>query len=385
MKRASLSLSRSRTSAIAGVMFTAAYFLVAVSTTSAAEPATGAAATDVTAKVTDHSRVMGAARADCKKCHVSEVAAGMKTVHFQSAEQRLYKFDGNTKKYADALGIKQAELLSNSACADCHGTVALEAGQKKVVSGVSCESCHGAAGGDDGWLNTHQSYHASMKIPREQETAEHKAERHARCDTAGMVRSTNLYGLAKSCYGCHLIGNEKLVAAGHKAASVFDFVSWSTGEVRHNFFMDKEVNAAAPSLWTETEKGTVANRRRMKFVVGMFAQVETTLRLLAPATEGAVIKQFRNPLRDAAELLQEVDTPETVAVGELVEDFVPSRTGKKPENGDEYLAAADEIAEHAKAFVNANDGSKFADLDEIIEETPAYYSQQYKQKYGEEN
>jgi hypothetical protein len=113
--------------------------------------------------------------------------------------------------------------------------------------------------------------------------------------------------------------------------------------------------------------------------------VETTLRLLAPATDGAVIKQFRTPLRDAAELLQEVETPETLAAGELVEDFVPSRTGKKPEQGEEYLAAADEIAEHASAFVKSYDGSKFGDLDEIIEETPAYYSQQYKQKYGEEN
>ncbi len=381
MKRTSL--RRARTSACVGIILTCAINECPVpSAASAAEPATGAAAD---AKITDHARVMGAARGDCKKCHVSEVAAGMKTVHFLSAEQRLYKFDGNTKKYADALGIKQTELLSTSVCSDCHGTVALEAGQKKVISGVSCESCHGAAGGDDGWLNPHQSYHASMKVPRDQEAAEHKAARHAKCDTAGMIRSTNLYGLAKACYGCHLIGDEKLVAAGHKAASVFDFVSWSTGEVRHNFFMDKEVNADAPSLWTETEKGTVANRRRMKFIVGMFAQVETTLRLLAPATDGAVIKQFRTPLRDAAELLQEVETPETLAAGELVEDFVPSRTGKKPEQGEEYLAAADEIAEHASAFVKSYDGSKFGDLDEIIEETPAYYSQQYKQKYGEEN
>ncbi len=61
------------------------------------------------------------------------------------------------------------------------------------------------------------------------------------------------------------------------------------------------------------------------------------------------------------------------------------RTGKKPEDGEEYLSAADEIAEHANAFVKAYDGSQFADLDEIIEETPAHYSQQYKQKYGEEN
>ncbi len=353
-------------------------------TATAAEPATGAVASAGT-KFSDHTRVMGTAKADCKKCHVSEVAAAMKTVHFRSAEQRLYKFTGNTKKYADALGIKQAELLSTSVCADCHGTVAVEAGQKTVISGVSCESCHGAAGGEDGWLNAHQSYHASMKIPRGQEADEHKAARHKKCDTAGMIRSTDIYGLAKNCYGCHLIGNEKLVAAGHKAASVFDLVSWSTGEVRHNFFMNKEVNAAAPSLWMESEKGTVANRRRMKFVLGMFAQVEATLRLLAPASEGAVIKQFRTPLRDAAELLQEVDTPETLEAGELVEDFVPSRTGKKSEDSEEYLSAADEIAEHARAFVKAYDGSRFADLDEIIEETPAYYSQQYKQTYGEEN
>ncbi|MEO2015675.1 MAG: multiheme c-type cytochrome [Fuerstiella sp.] len=389
------SLSWVRMSAFAGLISAIALLLYSVApVTSAAEPATGATATtavsapvaaNANTKITDHARVMGVAKADCKKCHVSEVATGMKTVHFLSAEQRLYKFDGNTRKYADALGIKQTELLSTSVCADCHGTVAEEAGQRKVISGVSCESCHGAAGGEDGWLNSHQSYHESMKIPREQETAEHKAARREKCDTAGMIRSTNIYGLAKACYGCHLIGNEKLVAAGHKAASVFDFVAWSNGEVRHNFFINKDVNAAAPSLWMESEKASAANRRRMKFVVGMFAQVETTLRLLAPATDGAVIKQFRTPLRDAAEMLQEVDTPETLAAGELVEDFVPSRTGKKPEDGEEYLAAANEVAEHARAFMKAYDGSKFADLDEIIDETPPYFSQQYKQKYGEDN
>ena len=389
------------TSAFVGLISTSALVLYSVAPmTSAAEPVTGAPATTavvgpVAATTTanpgiaDHARVMGVARADCKKCHVSEVAAGMKTVHSLSADQRLYKFDGNTKKYADALGIKQTELLSTSLCSDCHGTVAIEAGQQKVISGVSCESCHGAAGGEDGWLNTHQSYHESMKIPREQETADHKATRHAKCDTAGMIRSTNIYGIAKACYGCHMIGAEKLVAAGHKAASTFDFVSWSVGEVRHNFFMDKDTNAEAPSLWVASEGGNAQNRRRVKLVVGTLVQLETALRLRANATNPAIIPQYAGFALAANGKILQINaiagTPETTAVAAFVGPMAGTLFAGLPTDKETYSAAADKVAQQAKAFIENHDGGNLAGVDSMLQVMPPYYSQQYKQKYGEDN
>lgn len=334
----------------------------------------------------DHSKVMGLSRADCKKCHASEVATWMKTVHFLSPEQRLYKYEGNTKKYADALGIGKEELLSTSVCSDCHGTVALVEGQRKVVSGVSCESCHGPAGGEDGWLNRHQSYHESMKIPREQESADHKAARHKACDGAGMIRSTNIYGLAKNCYGCHLIGNEKLVGAGHKASSTFDLVSWSSGEVRHNFFMNKEVNAEAPSLWMESEQGEAANRKRIKFIVGTLVQLETALRLRANATNPAVIPQYGGIAAAANGKIAQINavagTPETIAVGALAAPMLATLFVPMPTDKETYTAAADKIAGHTQAFLEAHDGSQLSAVDTMIQLTPPHYSQQYKQKYG---
>ena len=333
-----------------------------------------------------HARVMGVTKADCKKCHVSEVASWMKTVHFLSPQQRLYKFEGNTKKYADALGIAQADLLSSSVCADCHGTVALEEGKKKVISGISCESCHGASGGEDGWLNPHQSYHEAKKVPREEETAEHKAARHAKIDAAGMIRSTNIYGLAKNCYGCHMIGDEKLIAAGHKAASAFDFVGWSDGEVRHNFFMDKTKNADAPSLWMETTEGSAQNRKRLKFVVGALTQLEMALRRRATATNPAVIPQFGGLAAAANGKIAQVNgvagTPETFAVGALAGPLLGTLFIPMPNDKETYTAAADKVAEQTEAFLKSNDGSKLAGIDPLLATSPAHYSQQYKDKYG---
>jgi len=330
-------------------------------------------------------RTMGVVAADCKKCHPSEVATWMKTVHFQSPDLRLYKFEGNTKKYAEAMGMTNANLLADSMCADCHATKAVRDGEVKVISGVSCEKCHGAAGGENGWLNRHQSYHANKPIPRAQETAEHRAERLKFCDEAGMIRSENIYGISKSCFSCHIVGNEKLIAAGHKAASAFDFVSWSSGEVKHNFFVDKTNNAEAPSLWMERTGGKPENRKRMKLVIGTLVQLEFALRTRAGATNPAVIPQFGGIAAAANGKLAQINafapTAEIQAVTALITPllgtlFVPQQTDKVT-----YSQAADKVAEQTKLFSKNHDGSKFAGLDAMIKQFPPHYSQQYKQKY----
>lgn len=333
----------------------------------------------------DPARVVGVVKGDCKKCHPSEVAAWTRTMHFQSADLRLRNFTGNTKKYAEALGVAEKDLMKNSVCADCHGTKSVVENEVRVISGVSCESCHGASGGENGWLNRHQSYHETKTIPREQETPEHREARIDFCKKAGKVFTSDIKGLARNCYSCHVIDNEKLIAAGHKAASAFDFVSWSEGEVRHNFHLDKTTNAPAPTLWLDDTRSSPENRRRLKFVVGAMSQLEETLRRRADLTNPAVIPQIGGIAAAANGKLAQINgmagTDQTKAVGNLAMPllgflFVPQPTDKKF-----YTDAADKIAEQIKEFSLKHDGSKLSGLDTIIKLTPPHYSEQFKKKY----
>ncbi len=333
-------------------------------------------------------KTMGLVRGDCKKCHPSEVSSWMKSTHFQSAELRLYSKTGNTKKYADALGINSHELKTTSVCADCHGTKSVKENQITVLSGVSCEKCHGAAGGETGWLNRHQSYHPSAIIPRTQESTQHKKSRLQHCDNAGMIRSGNIYSMVKSCYKCHLVNNEKLVAAGHKLASTFEFVSWSEGEVQHNFLLNRNVNAKAPSLWLENTGSSVQQRRRLKLIIGTLMQVEMGLRSRATAKSPVLIPQMGGMIAAANGKLMQINgvapTEEVAAVSALILPLMGTIFAPLPNDPETYTAVADKVSNLAKQFSNAHDGEKLAGVDALLEATPQHYSQQYREKYGTE-
>ncbi|MDB4743577.1 cytochrome c family protein [Planctomicrobium sp.] len=335
--------------------------------------------------LTDPSHMLGLIRGDCKKCHPSEVAAWMKSTHFLSADLRLYMNSANTKKYADALKIEESQLLTTSVCADCHGTKAIKDSNVSVISGVSCEKCHGGSGGDSGWLNRHQSYHTSLIVPRTSETKEHRTERLQDCDQAGMVRSSNIYGLAKTCYSCHLVNNEELVAAGHKLASAFEFVSWSEGEVRHNFLLNRNENAEAPSIWLERTGRSVQERRRLKFVLGTLAQLEIGLRTRADAKSPILIPQIGGMIAAANGKLMQVNgvapTEEVLAVTMIVLPLMGTLFAPLPNDAETYNAAADKIAGYAKQFAEKQTGENLSALDALISATPPHFSQQFKDKY----
>ena len=331
-------------------------------------------------------RVMGVFRGDCKKCHPSEVAAWMKTTHYQSSDLRLLSFKGNTQKYADSLKISRDDLLGNSLCANCHGTKSVVNGQVKVVSGVSCESCHGASGGEGGWLSRHQSYHNNQPLPRNQETPEHREQRIADSEAAGMIRSHNLFDQAQACFRCHVVGNADLIAAGHKMSSAaFEYVSWSDGEVRHNFLLDRTQNAKAPSLWQETTNGSTENRRRLKFVVGTLAQLEAMLRARAEMTSPIVIPQIGGSIAAANGKLAQINamapTEEVGAVAGIIGPMLATLFAPLPDDKAKYSKAADDVAQYARAFAASHDGSKLPALDAMINLTPPRFSQQFRQKY----
>lgn len=331
------------------------------------------------------SKVVGTKGANCKQCHPSEVAAWEKTAHHVST--RRLEDQPNTLKYAAALGVPTESLQKNSVCAECHGTKSGAGADVKIVSGVSCESCHGPA---KDWLKPHGMYAddfkfeslAQLREARTRETDEHRKQRLEMCAQAGMIRPAALYDLAKNCLECHMVGNEKLVAAGHKAASAFELASWSSGEIRHNFFMNADVNAKAPTLWMERQGKTAEERQRVKFVLGALVQLEAALRNRAKARSPAYIGQVGGLAAAAHGRLSQINamaqTHEVKASADLMTPMLG--TIFIPQAGDEktYLEAADTVAEQAKAFLKNHDGSDLGALDSVIAALPARYSQHYK-------
>ncbi len=199
----------------------------------------------------DATRVKGAE--SCRKCHEAEYTAWTQTTHFRNHE-RISSSAG--QKYAKAYG-------GTDVCMTCHSTPHTSAAQFSGEVGVSCESCHSAAGGDGGWFDLHSDY-GGKEFKREDESASHLQERQVACEKAGMIRSENAYALAKNCYTCHIVADEKLLSTGHKPGhSDFDLIPWMQGEVRHNFQVDQKTNADSPSLLTARSGIKTAQRKRL--------------------------------------------------------------------------------------------------------------------------
>lgn len=332
----------------------------------------------------DPADVVGVSEANCKQCHPSETTHWQKTSHFNSLDR--LKYSGNGKKYADALGITAADLATTSVCADCHGTKKETDGIAMAISGVSCESCHGGA---KGWLAAHSDYGlghefttlAALRADRGQETAEHREMRLSTTAAAGMIRPDTLHDLATNCLSCHVVDNEKLVAAGHKAASSFELTSWLNGEVRHNYFVDPEVNADAPSLWMENTESTAAERDRMKFVVGALAQNEMLLRARAKTSNPAIIPQLGGQIAAGSGKLAQINaisgTPETQVVAGKLAPIMGTVFAPLPTDETTYSGLADEVRDQTKLFIQSHDGSTFVGLDGLIKAISPHYSQQF--------
>lgn len=367
-----------------------AYVWMTASQTTSGSPAVAQRASAVGAAASaggatdpvDPVRVMGLVRGDCKKCHPSEVISWTQTYHAHTLD-KIAKYEGNTKKYADAMNVAPETLLTTSLCANCHGMKADVDGKVRVLSGVSCESCHGASGGEEGWLNRHQSYNASMPVPRGQETPEHRAERIEACESAGMIRSERVRLEALNCLSCHLVGNEQLLSAGHPSLkATFDFNAWTAGEVRHNYFINRDVNADAPSLWAEETGLSKAERERVKFVVGALATLEYSLRVRAKLTNPAIIPGVSGFAAAANGKLAQINsvaaTPQTQSAAGIFAPMLATIFAPTPNDEKIYTEAADKIAKLTGEFLKENDGSKLAALDAFLAAVQPYYSQQYQ-------
>lgn len=285
----------------------------------------------------------------CAECHTKETAIWKNTRHHRTFREMPRSKEA--RGIAGKLGIKR--IKADPLCLGCHFTTQKKRSKTRVTAGISCESCHGAA---ENWLKIHSEF--SGKPNKKSETASEAAVRWKQSVAHGMIRKDAFYGIAKNCYGCHVVPNEKLVnVGGHPAGSAFELVSWSQGEVRHNvWYNDGKHNVLA---------GT--KRRRIMYLVGLTVELETALRAIAVATkfEEYAIRmahradKARKALHAAAERL-----PDVTELASIVEHA--HSAGLKLGNKEALNTAADKVAASAKALADRYDGSKLAGIDPLV-------------------
>ncbi len=293
----------------------------------------------------DASKVVGPT--ECAECHKDETAVWKGTHHFTTF-RNMPRTD-KAREIADKMGIKR--MKAESLCLDCHFTNQVVAGKEKPVAGISCESCHSAS---KDWVKVHSEFSGKKK---ETESAAEATARWELAEEKGMIRPKLIYLLAKNCYSCHVVPQEKLVnTGGHPAGSKFDLVSWSQGEVRHNSWYSKGVNKPAST-----------ERKRMLYVMGLVVELETALRGVGKATEKANYAKLmakrantaRKKVAAVAKLLP--DVKELAAIVKLSKS-----AGLKLNNEESLTKAADGISVEALALSMNYDGSTFGALDKYV-------------------
>lgn len=283
----------------------------------------------------------------CLECHESEGKAWQKSHHFETFKE-LHKRK-EAKAIAEKMGVKN--IKKEVTCAQCHYT-----GQKvgDPIAGISCESCHGAA---KNWIKVHNDY-GGPSVKKEQETAAHKAERIQKAVKGGMIRPENIYDVAKNCYQCHTVPNEKLVeVGGHQAGSDFELVSWSQGEVRHNFLSGAGSNKPAS-----------AERKRILYIAGRVLDLEHGLRGVAEVTKASpyavdMAKRVQRAVGHVKAIKEALNKPELNQIFDIGNGALGQL---KPNNKATLVKAADDISSAARKFLAANDGSALGAVDGLI-------------------
>lgn len=293
---------------------------------------------------------------DCGECHKDEIAAWKLTHHSKSFFELTRREEA--REIAEKLGLKRIKRESD--CLTCHFTTVVEDDEVKPIAGTSCESCHGAAAE---WKDIHNDY-GGKDLKKEDETPAHRAERIAKTKALGMIRAEDIYAVAANCYQCHTVPNERLVnVGGHKAGSRFELVSWSQGEVRHNFFRSESGKDNIPSS---------TQRLRLMYVTGLALDLEYGLRAVANATEKdtfAVAQAKRvqaavKKLEEAQALINDPQIAAAIAAGKEAK--------LKLNNHDQLIEMATTVQNSIKTFLGQQDGSRLAALDSLLPKPEDY-------------
>lgn len=217
----------------------------------------------------------------CAKCHKQQLEKYKTTKHFQSYET-LHR-TAESKAICRKLGVRSVKR--DKRCARCHYTPTFSAsGKFKASSGVSCENCHGAS---RDWVK-HHNFYGDGDTTGESESLEHKEQRIAKSIELGMRHPANVFLLARSCYSCHLVNDAELVndTAHPFVSDQFNFIAWSQGRMRHNYFRTggKE-NAVSDSA-----------RQRLMYVADLIAACEVAINEYDPQ-QRAPLSEYQTGIR----------------------------------------------------------------------------------------
>jgi len=292
----------------------------------------------------------------CANCHGSEVRVWRQTPHYKTFEE--LSRNPKAREICSKMGL--TSVKRSNVCIDCHFTLKEVDSRNKAVSGVSCESCHGAA---KDWLAIHNDY-GGPTASKESETEDHRKKRLKRSAKKGMNNTRDLYSIAMNCYSCHMVPNEDLVnVGGHKAGTKeFELVSYSQGQIRHNFLRsDGAVNAQATQ-----------DRLRVMYVVGLIADLEFSTRATAMATESGTygVSVANRAAASAVKLYELQKRLQNKHVQQVIDAFTKAKLNTN--NYDQLNSIADEIQKAGREFAVENDGSDMALVDELLP-SPAQY------------
>jgi hypothetical protein len=235
----------------------------------------------------------------------------------------------------------------------------------KPIAGITCESCHGAG---DKYVDIHSDF-GGKDITADNEDPAHKTKRWADSEAAGMIRPHDIYAVAKNCFGCHTVPNEKLVnVGGHTAGSKIELVRWTQGEVRHNLHYSNGKENVEASL----------ERRRLLYLVGKMLDLEYAFRGLSVATTKAdyAVTMAKRAQRATAQLkalnadLDNATIADIVAVGEA--------TKLKLNAKDTYLSAASKVSTLAQSFASETDPASLSAVDVRLPSEDKYRGNVYK-------
>ena len=306
------------------------------------------------------ANVVGPIKSDdnCENCHGQESETWKETRHFATFKDQHKTPEA--KKILKALGEKS--MKRSAECRQCHYTSTIKKEKVKTSFGVSCESCHGPA---KEWLPLHSKVGGDLAGEDlkwgegKNESADQRATRLGKAQEKGMIHSDMIYSIAKNCFACHTVPNEKVVnTGGHQSGSDFELVSWSQGEVRHNF----SSSAGAPD--SPTNAASSIEKTRRLYVTGLMVDLETTLDNIAHVSEKggifhkAMVTRANKTKIKLTALLAKISIAELAPVlASLPKVFDESTDASK---FPKLLSAA------TLRFLAAHDGSNLAAIDELI-------------------
>jgi len=295
----------------------------------------------------------------CTRCHKESARVWKHSKHYKTYKEIPRK--RIAKKRAKKMRFKQ--IKSNSLCVNCHFTAIQPGSRTRTVAGISCESCHGAS---KDWIDIHSDF-GGRGVRANEETPEHKIQRHFQSESKGMIQLSNTYELAKNCYRCHTVPEEKLVNIGrHPAGSDFELIQWGQGENRHNLWHTENSNNALPQA-----------QLRTMYVIGKALDLEYALHGLAKATVDSgyfqhMAERERNALNDLKNISSLIDSTEVTSIIELVD------TLKISINNPSYETIANKVGELNRIFSIMTDGAKLQPLDSILPNPDDYKGKVYQ-------